>query len=905
VSTGVEDLAARRRSGAERAAEPACDVLAEIYRRGDRWMAWFVAFHTTLALALAPVHDTWRTTLVVTALAAGGYAVAMWRYPGALRTRVAAGLALQAFCALHIFQMRGLAEMHFFFFTSTTALVIYQDWRAIWPGVAAIIAQHTLFSYWHNAGVHPGGHPFFEPTHVGVVKIGFHYGIALAQTVVAAYWAQVLRRRTLRAAAAHAALDIQRGELQVANGRLQEQTEELEMQTEELQAQAEELRVTATHLEEEIEARDGAYARLAESEARFRRIAEAGVVGLFFWTLEGGIFEANDAFLAMLGYTQADLAAGRVDWRHMTPPEYAEADAAAVGELLATGAHGPLEKSYVGRDGRLVPVLIASAFFDHSRERGVCVCVDLTGRRRAEAERERLFAGERAARAAAEEAERRERFLSEVSGALAGSLDVEMTLATLVQRAVPAFADWCAVDLLESAAEGTPAIRRAAVAHTRAERIANADTLAARFPITLDDPMGMGAVLRTGCAELMPEVPDALLVQASRDPEQLRLLRAVALTSYVAVPLVARGRVLGALGLFSADSGRRYAEADLRLAEEVARRAALALENARLYAAATAAQALAERARAEAEEARRGAETANQAKSEFLATMSHELRTPLNAIGGHVQLLEMGLHGAVSDAQQGALARVQRAQRHLLHVINEILNYARLEAGTVEYDLQPTSVTDVVRDVVPMIEPQLAARGHVLDLRLGDADTPPVLVWADPDKLAQVLLNLLSNAVKFTPPGGRIGVELCARAARTHDAGRASEGPPPHGPAPTGTLDADVEPTDVIDLCVCDTGVGVASEKLNRIFEPFVQVNASRAREHEGTGLGLAISRDLMRGMDGDLFARSTEGEGSTFVVTLRRAVSAAGAPTDRRNHGERRVDTERRLAARRSARDA
>jgi signal transduction histidine kinase len=109
----------------------------------------------------------------------------------------------------------------------------------------------------------------------------------------------------------------------------------------------------------------------------------------------------------------------------------------------------------------------------------------------------------------------------------------------------------------------------------------------------------------------------------------------------------------------------------------------------------------------------------------------------------------------------------------------------------------------------------------------------------------------------------------------------------------------------VIDLCVCDTGVGVASEKLNRIFEPFVQVNASRAREHEGTGLGLAISRDLMRGMDGDLFARSTEGEGSTFVVTLRRAVSAAGAPTDRRNHGERRVDTERRLAARRSARDA
>jgi signal transduction histidine kinase len=188
----------------------------------------------------------------------------------------------------------------------------------------------------------------------------------------------------------------------------------------------------------------------------------------------------------------------------------------------------------------------------------------------------------------------------------------------------------------------------------------------------------------------------------------------------------------------------------------------------------------------------------------------------------------------------------------------------------------------------------------VLDLRLGDAGAPPVLVWADPDKLAQVLLNLLSNAVKFTPPGGRIAVELCTRAARASRAAPpASE---PDGPPPAGALEPDPESTGVIDLCVCDTGIGIASEKLSRIFEPFVQVNASRAREHEGTGLGLSISRDLMRGMGGDLAARSTEAEGSTFVVTLRRAVSAAGAPTDRRNHGERRVDTERRLAPRRSA---
>ena len=271
-----------------------------------------------------------------------------------------------------------------------------------------------------------------------------------------------------------------------------------------------------------------------------------------------------------------------------------------------------------------------------------------------------------------------------------------------------------------------------------------------------------------------------------------------------------------------------------------------------------------ERARAEAARERDAASAANQAKAQFLAAMSHELRTPLNAIGGHVQLLDMGLHGPVTGEQQDALGRVTRAQQHLLGLINDILNYAKLESGRVEYDLQALDVREVVAEVTTLIGPQLAARALGFDVALSDA-VPPV--WGDREKVRQILFNLLSNAVKFTDPGGRVLVDVA-------------------GPAARG---------DVVFLRVTDTGVGVPPDKQEEIFAPFVQVRANLGRLHEGTGLGLAISRDLARGMGGDLRVRSAPGAGSTFTLTLRRAVDADGRPTERRMSAERRADDERR----------
>lgn len=260
-----------------------------------------------------------------------------------------------------------------------------------------------------------------------------------------------------------------------------------------------------------------------------------------------------------------------------------------------------------------------------------------------------------------------------------------------------------------------------------------------------------------------------------------------------------------------------------------------------------------DRALIDAQSATIVAEEANRVKVEFLANMSHELRTPLNAIGGHVQLIEMGIYGPVTEKQQDALARVTRAQQHLLGLINDVLNYARLERGRVEYDLEPVVLPDVVAHVGPMIEPQLAAKGLTYEVRTCANDC---VVWADRDKLVQVLLNLLSNAVKFTPSGGSVVVDVTDRTDGT-------------------------QPKDVIYLRVSDTGVGIPYNKLESAFEPFVQVNAGNSSRGEGTGLGLTISRDLARGMGGDIRARSTVGAGTAFTLTLRRVIEDGGQKSD------------------------
>ncbi len=250
-----------------------------------------------------------------------------------------------------------------------------------------------------------------------------------------------------------------------------------------------------------------------------------------------------------------------------------------------------------------------------------------------------------------------------------------------------------------------------------------------------------------------------------------------------------------------------------------------------------------ERLLADAEAARADAEAANQAKSQFLTTMSHELRTPLNAIAGYTELLMMGLRGALNAQQMQDVERVQRANQHLTSLVNDVLNFARLDAGRIEYHLVEFDLAVTVAELEPLLGPQLAAKGIAFDHDACAADTPeqPHRVHADPEKLRQILLNLLTNAVKFTDAGGRVSVrcesDAGARTVRVH---------------------------------VTDTGRGIPANQLEHIFEPFVQIERNRTQEsQQGVGLGLAISRDLARGMGGSLTAASEVGVGSTFTLTV------------------------------------
>jgi PAS domain S-box-containing protein len=250
-------------------------------------------------------------------------------------------------------------------------------------------------------------------------------------------------------------------------------------------------------------------------------------------------------------------------------------------------------------------------------------------------------------------------------------------------------------------------------------------------------------------------------------------------------------------------------------------------------------------------EARAEAEAANRAKTEFLSIMSHELRTPLNAIGGYVQLLALGLHGPITDAQRTALDRVERSQQHLLALINDILNLSRIESGRVDYAIEEFAIVPMVDDVVAILEPMLASANLTCDAD-GLREQPELTVHADSEKVRQILLNLLTNAIKYTPSGGRISVR----------AGRAATDAP------------------AVSVVVQDTGVGIDPAKLEAVFEPFVQLNRKPSRQFDGVGLGLAISRDLARGMGGELRASSAIGQGATFELVLpAAAVAAADAP--------------------------
>ncbi|WP_257454658.1 ATP-binding protein [Archangium lipolyticum] len=410
-------------------------------------------------------------------------------------------------------------------------------------------------------------------------------------------------------------------------------------------------------------------------------------------------------------------------------------------------------------------------------------------------------------------AERRQAFLASVSETLASSLDYEATLAHVVQRAVPELGDCCTLDMLEP--DGS--IRRLAVAHVDPARAELAWEMARRYPIRLDENSGSGAVIRTGKTQLLADVPDQAFVQHARDARHLELLRGLKATSALIVPLHARGRTFGALSLGYASPGHHYGPEEQLLAEDLARRAALAVDNARLY---------------------REAQLAVQLRDEFLSVASHELKTPLTPLYLKLSALSRELPRCCEgDTRSQGLQRhvdVARRQVHKMStLINSLLDISRLSQGKLKLEPEDTDLGEVLAEVVAWFVPEAARVGSELRVE-GEARMPGR--W-DRLRLEQVVTNLLSNAIRYGaghPIAARLEVE-----------------------------------GDLARLVVRDQGIGIAPEAQERIFGKFER--AVSDRHSGGLGLGLYITRSIVEVMGGSIRVESRLGEGSTFIVELPR----------------------------------
>ena len=440
-------------------------------------------------------------------------------------------------------------------------------------------------------------------------------------------------------------------------------------------------------------------------------------------------------------------------------------------------------------------------------------------RAQVEAERDRLLDAERAAHAAAEQARRRLELLASAGTVLSRSLQPQATLEAIASIVVPAIADWCRVDLVD--VDGR--LQRALTHHSDPEKARIGAELVQRLQAAPDTPGSMAWTVATGRSHLARFDPPVEF-DAARDKDLLTFAEAIGMRAYFIVPLVARGRTLGALAALQAESQRQFSDDDCALIAEIAQRASLALDNARLY--------------ADAQAARRQAETANRAKDEFLAMLGHELRNPLAPIVTALHL--MARRGDGDTTMERRI--IERQVAHLSRLVDDLLDVSRIARGKIQLEQERIDLRTAVATALELTQPALEQRVRAVDVELPDE---PAFVAGDAVRLAQVLGNLLTNAAKFTPPDGRIALRL----RRDGDA---------------------------VELAVEDDGSGIAPELLPHVFDLFTQGEQGMDRRTGGLGLGLAIVKTLVRLHGGTVSAHSDgAGRGSRFVVRL----PAAGAP--------------------------
>jgi PAS domain S-box-containing protein len=545
------------------------------------------------------------------------------------------------------------------------------------------------------------------------------------------------------------------------------------------------------------------------AESAFRRAIENSMAaGVAVVDASGRQTYVNRAFAEMVGWTEAELVGRTPPFVYWAPEDDTNIQAAFAEVIAGKTNPAGYELRFRRRDDRRFDALILISPFDQAGgARGFLASVyDITERK---------------------SAERTSRFLAEAGEILGRTLEYEDTLRAISALVVPRFADWCFIDLVE--ADG--GFRRIAVAHPAGPAHEAIARRLRRAYAPKSAAHGVSQTFARGATTLTNDVSDDMLAAVSRDEDHREALLSMGIRCFVSVPMTSRGTIFGVITFLGTELRTRFEPGDVALAEELARRAALAVDNARLY---------------------RDAQESNRAKDEFLATLSHELRTPMTAILGWAHLLE--LTDLEPDDIRLGVHTIRRSGEAQAKLIDELLDVSRVITGKLQLNVAPVRLADIAGEALAAIRPAADAKRQHLEVDISAEDAT---VLGDGARLQQVFWNLLSNAVKFTPPGGVVRVRLADR-----DAGN-------------------------VVLTVQDTGEGIPAEFLPLVFERFRQA-ATFVRGRSGLGLGLAIAKELVEMHGGSIAAASAgDGAGSTFTVVLPRlAQNRQSAERLQRNEG-------------------
>jgi PAS domain S-box-containing protein len=530
---------------------------------------------------------------------------------------------------------------------------------------------------------------------------------------------------------------------------------------------------------------------LATSEERLRLALDAGRMGVWDWNIRTGDLKWSDSLEPLHGLAPGTFGGTFDHFQQLIYTEDRGLVNAAIQQALESSGEFYVEFRNVWSNGGIHWIAGSGKVFpgeDGQPLRMIGIGLDVTQRKRSE---------------------QTARFLADASAALAVLVDFDSTLQKVASLAVPSFADWATVDLVEP--DGS--LRRVSVSHIDPAKVQLAHDVHNRFPPDPAAPQGVWTILRTGRSEIVPEITDELLVQSIRDAELLRIMRELGLKSYIGVPLSVRGKTLGVITFINAESGHEYNQIDLAVAEDLASRAAIAIENAQLY---------------------RELREADQRKDEFLATLAHELRNPLAPIRNGLQVLKLA--GGSAEMVNETRTMMERQLGQMVRLVDDLLDVSRITRNKLDLKKERITLASVIHSASETSRPLMEQFGHTFSITLPPS---PVYLDADLTRLAQVFSNLLNNSAKYTEPGGRI------------------------------SLTGEVDGGEVV-VRVRDTGLGIPADALPRIFEMFSQVDRNMERAQGGLGIGLTLVRRLVEMHEGTVEARSDgPGRGSEFIVRL------------------------------------